>query len=202
MQVSAGYTGAKQDRARIATFTEEDANGKFAVSGTETSNFNPKQLSATATAGYDFALGNVTFGPRIGIEYYDIDSGTYSETGTSGLELTFYNVTNTSLQSVVGLQGSIALSTGFGAIVPQASMYWRHEFQNDQLTLQTSFVDDTRHTRFTYQTQPPDRDFFEINVGVSAFLAHSVQPFLNFRALVGQEFFTSYSATIGVRVPF
>ena len=34
----------------------------------------------------------------------------------------------------MGEQASVALSTGFGVIVPQASFCWKHEFDNDQRT--------------------------------------------------------------------
>ena len=53
-----------------------------------------------------------------------------------------------------------------------------------------------------FETDPPDRDYFNLGVGVSMVLANGFQPFLNFRQLVGYEDRSSFAVTLGLRVPF
>ncbi len=94
--------------------------------------------------------------------YTDFEN--YSEKGNSGLELTFYDDDMTSLQTTLIVQGStdISIKTRKGMVMSlQGSLAWKHEFDKDQRDVEVSFVDDTRAKRFTYQTEKPDRDFFE-----------------------------------------
>ncbi|MDH5669093.1 MAG: autotransporter outer membrane beta-barrel domain-containing protein, partial [Nitrospira sp.] len=86
--------------------------------------------------------------------------------------------------------------------VPHASVDWKHELSNDQRNVQVSFVGDMRAKRFTYQTESPDRDWFEINAGVSAALPHGLQSYVNYRVLVGHSFFDSHAGMIGLRYTF
>ena len=88
------------------------------------------------------------------------------------------------------------------AFVPQASLTWKHEFENDPRDIAVSFVGDTRGTRFSYQTEAPDRDWGEINVGVGAVSPRGIQLFGNFRTLAGSKYFDSRAVTIGLRLSF
>ena len=56
--------------------------------------------------------------------------------------------------------------------------------------------------RFLFQTDRPDRDYFNLGVGVSMVLANGFQPFLNFRELVGYNDRSSHTVNVGLRVPF
>ena len=44
-----------------------------------------------------------------------------------------------------------------------------------------------QNRRFLFQTDPPDRDYFNLGVGVSMVLPKGMQPFLNFRELLGYK---------------
>jgi outer membrane autotransporter protein len=207
LQLSAGYARKTYNRDRIATFTQLDADGNVDFStvpfGTVVNaDHNAGEVRVSALAGYDYPIGNVTISPRAGFDFYHLNFGTYSETGSTGLELTFHDDAQTSLQTRLGVQALASFSTGFGLVVPQASFDWIHEFENDQRNVQVSFVDDTRAKRFTYQTEPPDRDWLEINAGVVVVLPNGLQVFGNYRTIVGNSIFDSQAGTIGLRVAF
>lgn len=205
LQITAGYARKQYERSRIATFTQFQSDGTtvdFFRQGREKGDYDADEAHVSALAGYDHPIGNVTISPRVGLDWTHIDFDTYSETGDSGLELTFHNDKQTSLQSSVGLQTSVALSTGFGVVIPTASVDWNHEFENDQRRVEVSFVEDTRAKRFKYETEKPDRDWCEINAGVVMVLPHEFKIFGNYRTLVGHSFIDNYAGTIGVRYSF
>jgi uncharacterized protein YhjY with autotransporter beta-barrel domain len=207
LQVAAGYARKTYDRDRIATFTQLNSDGSLNFStvpfGTVVNaDYSANEARVNALVGYEYPIGNVTISPRAGVDFYHLNFGTYSETGSTGLELTFHDDAQTSLQTRLGVQALASFSTGFGLVVPQASFDWMHEFENDQRNVQVSFVDDMRGKQFTYQTEPPDRDWLEINAGVVVVLPNGLQVFGNYRTIVGNSIFDSQAGTIGLRVAF
>ncbi|CAG0978043.1 Lipase 1 [Geobacteraceae bacterium] len=204
VQVTAGYARKQYDRDRIATFTQFAADGTrvYNFSGSENADYDADEVRVGALAGYDFPVGNVTISPHAGLDWAHIDFDTYSETGASGLELTYYDDERDSFQSTVGVQAQVGFQTGFGVLVPQASVDWMHEFENNQRTVDVSFVGDTRAKQFTYKTASPDRDWLEINAGVVAVLPNDLQVFANYRTLVGHSYYDSHTATVGLRMSF
>jgi len=201
VQFSGGYARNTTDRTRTATFTQLESGGgvDFSTSGTPATDFSANEYRAGGLAGYDFIIKKFTIGPRLGIEWVRTDFDTFSEVGDSGLELVYHDDQIDSLQTTLGVQGSAAFSTSFGVVVPQVGITWKHEFLNDQRDVQVSFVGDTRAKRFIYQTESPDRDFFDINAGVVIALPMGIQTFANVRTLAGHSFFNESSVTIGAR---
>jgi len=201
IQASGGYARRSNERNRVARFVSDDVT-PFSRTGVPAADFDPDEFSAGILAGYDYVAGNVTIGPRIGLDWINTDFKSYSERGSSGLELTFHDDDMTSLQTTLGVQGSAAISTRYGVLSPQVSFAWKHEFQNDQREVQVSFVYDTLAQRFTYQTQPPDRDFFDLNMGLVFVLPKGTQVFANYRTVLGYSFFDSNAFSVGLRKKF
>jgi outer membrane autotransporter protein len=197
IQVYGSYTSKSNERERLTSFTDE--NDEVTL-GRPLSDFDTNQYSAGILGGYDFPLQHFTIGPRLGLDWVRSEIDSYNEIGDSGLELRFAEDNITSLQSTVGLMGSAAFSADFGVVVPQLSIYWKHEFKDDKRHPNVSFVDDTQSVEFSFETDEPDRDFFELNAGVSFVLPHGFQSFLNFTALLGHDFYDGYAGTIGLRL--
>jgi len=203
LQAYGGYALMSNERERLAVFREVYISAPpFTATGTPEANFDADQYSVGLLAGYDLPLGALTIGPRAGIDWSRIEYDTYSETngeGLSGLELTFHDDEEKSLLTTLGLTASITGSTNFGVVVAQQSIYWKHQFNQDQRDVEVSFVGDTRAKRFTYKTEAPDQSFFEFNAGFSVILPKGIQAFVNFRTLFGHEFLKSHAGTIGLR---
>ena len=198
VQATAGYAAKDYDRTRIAFFEM----GATAGPGPAKGDYDGDEFSAGIQAGYDYTIGNITIGPRLGFDVVNTDFDSYSETGSTGLELVFHEADQTSLQSRLGVTGTVALSTSFGVVLPQISVNWVHEFDDDQRTEDFSFVQDTNAISFQYQDEEPDRDFFELAVGVASVLPNGWMPFVEFRALVGHDYLDSYAGSLGFRVEF
>lgn len=171
-------------------------------SGRASSNSDSNEFSASILVGYDHLISKVTVGPRVGLNYSNTQILNYSEVGGTGLELVYDDQWINSLQSVLGMVVSMPLSTGIGVFLPQISADFIHEFANSQRSVTVHFAEDLRAnpTRFKFLTDGPVRDFVNLTVGVSAVLPHGIQPFANFRAMVGNEQFTNYAGTFGIRV--
>ena len=65
-----------------------------------------------------------------------------------------------------------------------------------------SFVDDSRPKRFSYQTEKPDRNWYEINAGVIAVLPFDLQVFGNYYVIAKQDIYDSHGLTLGIRADF
>src|SRR5262249_39732893 len=107
-----------------------------------------------------------------------------------------------SLTTNVGFFASMAISTGFGVLVPQGTFEYVHEFENDQHSLGFSFVYAPTRPRFLYQTDFPDRDFFNLGLGTVLFLPDVKSVFVSVRELLGSNTRTATTVTAGIRLPF
>lgn len=193
-----GYTWVDYAFDRRAAFTASTA----AVAGSTSASSHGDEVRAGLSAGYDFVVGPVTVGPRVGINYRDAVIDGFHESGRTGLELIYDDQHSDSLTTSAGLFGSVAISTGFGVIVPQATAEYVHEFLNDQRTVGFSFSGDAARRRFRFQTDRPDRDYFFVGVGAVVVLPGGVSPFVNYRELLGHRDRSSHTVTAGLRFAF
>jgi outer membrane autotransporter protein len=202
VQATMGYAFKEYDRTRSvsASITDPIPAPGNPISGSARGDYNGSELSMGVLMGYDHVIGSMTIGPRLGVDWIYNEFDSYTEQGGSGLDLVFDESDQTSLQSRVGLAGTMAISTGFGVIVPQVNADWVHEFANAQRTLAFSFADDTNRVGFAFQNESPDRDFFELAVGISAVLPNGWLPFVQFRTIAEHEFLESYVGTAGLRI--
>ncbi len=201
IHVVLGRSAQDFDVERDVRFTVMDPNTRV-LSGTTTSETDGLIYSAGAQFGYDHSVRQVTFGPRVGVNYSRTTIDAFVETGTSGLELRLDDQTVTSFQGVAGFYGSLALSVGSGVVLPQATVEYVHEFEDSPDLLDAQFAEDLRGTNaatFHYETNAPDSDFFNLEVGVAAVFPRGIQPYINLRAMLGNTHFDNLAGTIGVR---
>lgn len=200
LDVSLGYTRHNYLVARPVSYVELGSGDT--LSGRASSNSEGNEFIVRAIAGYDHSIGPVTIGPRIGLNYSNLGINGYTENQGGGLALTYKDQTIHSFQSTVGIQGSAAVNTSYGVWVPQATADFVHEYENDQRFITVQFAGDARAnpTRFTFRTDNPDRNFFNLGIGTILVLPNGIQPFVNFRAMVGNSQFDNYAGTVGIRI--
>jgi len=85
------------------------------------------EFQTSVSGGYDFTFDNFTVGPRLGIHYLRTEYNAFTETGTP-MALNYPDQVEDSLTSTLGFQGSVAISTSFGVVVPQVNAEYVHEF--------------------------------------------------------------------------
>ena len=201
VQVSGGYFRNNYLVSRLAT-ASLTAFPPRNVQGLASSNSNGDVLSLNLLTGYDHAFGRFTVGPRIGMNYSHTTIHGYRESGSTGIELQYEDQFINSLQSTLGVQASAAISTAFGVLVPQVNADYIHEFANSQRFIHVQFAEDFRSnpTKFTFQNEVPVRNYFNLGTGLLAVLPNGWQPFVQFRAMVGNNQFNNYAGTLGLRV--
>ncbi len=198
---SVGYMRQNFDIER-AVFFDDDNDGLDTFQGQNRGTPRGNQYQGQVNAGYDFHMDTVTIGPIVGVNYLYDAVDDYSEHGNTGLELEYSELNQQSLTSRVGAHGSIAISTSFGVIVPQVTGEYVHEFMDRQRKIDFRFAEDANQTRFSFQNDDPDRDYFEVGAGVVLQLANGVAPFVSFRTLLGYNQFASRQVTAGARFEF
>jgi outer membrane autotransporter protein len=107
------------------------------------------------------------------------------------------------VQSSLGAAATVAIAIPGGTLWPQLSAAWVHEYANGARHINASYVDASPRTTFTFQREPPARDWANIGLGVSAsFKNGHLWPFAQFTTVQGNENFVSYGGTAGLRVSF
>ena len=208
---------------RIRDFPATDPRSLVAVNGKALSDADGDEYRAGINVGYDFVFGILTVGPRLGVNYKHLDIGRFAERGrgattcftnaastavctssnASGLELAYDRQQQDFLRSVAGIYGSLAFSTAVGVLLPQTTLEYVHEFLDDQRTIRFRFVEDNAgRTKFGFQTDPPDRNYFLVSVGLALQLPRGIAPFINYRGMFGYSNERSHTVTAGVRFAF
>jgi outer membrane autotransporter protein len=197
-----GYARQENRNNRLAT-ASSTATPPLTVEGHTSADYGENQYTAGILAGYDQPIGTVLIGPRLGLAFSYESFDSFKEDGDTGLELRYNNLNQTSMQSSLGLQAAVGIDTSFGILVPQASLAWVHEFLNDDRNIDARLVEATPSApSFTFQREPPARDWANISLGVSALLPNGLQPSVQFATIQGNENFVSYGGTIGLQKTF
>lgn len=195
-----GYARKDYEVQRVVSFV--DGATVVVPPSAISSDTDGNEFSVRGLVGYDVPIRRFTVGPRAGFNYVYTDIDGFTEQGSTGMELIFDDRSRTSLQSSVGVQASAAFSTGFGVLAPQINLDWIHEFEDDQQSIDVQFAGDLQATptKFIFNSDDPDRDFFSLRVGLVAVLANGIQPFIEYRQIFGHSFFDTYGGSIGLRL--
>ncbi|MDX0574268.1 autotransporter domain-containing protein [Sinorhizobium medicae] len=170
-------------------------------------------LSADIHTGYDWDISGVTIGPRFSLNTWwkSIDAYAESEAAgnrqtvpITGAGLRYEEQDISSVQTRIGLAVSKPLVLNTLIVVPFIQLDYIHEFANDQRTIRASFVEDRRPNpfSFTFKSNPPDRDFFEIRSGIVAEIFSGGVAYLDGRAILGHDLVENYGVKGGLRIAF
>lgn len=203
IQVSGGYSNNNYLVSRLANvFIAGSGGPDRSATGFASSNTNGDIFSANVLAGYDHPIGMFTIGPRLGFNYMNTHIHSFAESGATGIEMQYNDQYVNSVQTLLGVQGQAAINTGWGVLVPQVNADYIHEYANSQRFINVQFVEDLRAnpTKFAFQNEAPVRNWFNLGTGLIMVLPNGWQPFVNFRAMVGNEQFNNYAGTFGARI--
>lgn len=181
--------------------------GVTSVNQTAQGDTDGSQVSFSFGAGYDVNIGGWTISPLARLEYMKLDIDGYRERINNtaagfGLTLAFEDQTVESLVNVLGTQASYAISTGFGVLLPQVRVEWRHEFKNDRRTITARFINDPTRTPLVLVTDNPDRDYFNLGTGLSGTFRGGVSAFVYYETILGLADVSVHTVSLGVRLEF
>jgi len=160
------------------------------------------QFTLSLGGGYDFNRASMQLSSFARINYVNADIDGYSEDTLTGLELSYGDQNVESLATQFGGQVSYAISTSSGVFIPQARFEWVHEFKDDTRAINAQFLYDPSDTGFQFKTDNPDRNYFNLGLGVSATFAEGKSGFIFYEATLGQENVEQHSISAGVRIDF
>lgn len=160
--------------------------------------------SASISGGADFHWGALEIGPTLGLDYKQVSVEGYTESGPSGLDLTYGGMTADSLVSQLGGYATYAWKTPWAVILPQVRLRYLHEFMNNQRTESVEFAADTlpgaSARAFDIYTDQPDRDYFDWHAGVVMQFAHGIAGYLDYGGITGLQYMSMHQFDFGVRV--
>jgi len=203
MDVALGYSKQSGDRSRFTFYEKpQPPNPPRLFGGEVAGDIDADEYNANVVMGFDIPVGKYTIGPRLGVDYARVEIDKFTESGGTGLELSYNDDTVKSLKTTIGIQATTAFSMDFGVLSVQLNADWTHEGENDQRDIFVQFAQDGRTVpkTFSFQTESPDREFFHIGGGVVAVLPNGIQTFANLEVLLGHDYLDNYVATIGLRI--
>jgi outer membrane lipase/esterase len=159
-------------------------------------------FSISTSFGYDLGSGPWHYGPMLAVSYLNLQVDGFTETGASGLELSYGSQEADSLQLQAGLNVGYDASVGFGVLSPYARVTYVNEQENESQSIRASYASDPLGAIFLIQSDDPDTSFFRWGVGVAAVFANSLSAYLDYDSVAGLDSVDYGEFTAGVRWSF
>ncbi|HEY6927572.1 MAG TPA: autotransporter domain-containing protein [Steroidobacteraceae bacterium] len=163
-----------------------------------------REYNFAVTSGYSFNREAWEFGPTLELDYHHVNVKAFTESGPSGLDLDVSGLATSSLVSKFGGMASYALKTRWFVMLPQMSVRYLHEFQNNPRTEAMQFAADTlpgaSDRAFAVYTNAPDRNYFEWKASLLFQFPHAIVGFIDYGSLVGLSNISTRELNVGLRL--
>ena len=160
------------------------------------------QQGASLGLGYDWNLGSLGLNGFTRGLYNRVEIDSFNETGAGVLNLELGEQEVTSILYEAGLEASYPLSFSWGVMNPVARFSYFHEFENDVRVLGGSFVFDSSNETFNLFTDTPDRNYFNLGLGLQFTFAKSRLLYFMFDTDLARDDLDLYTLTFGYRQQF
>ncbi|MEW8324849.1 MAG: autotransporter domain-containing protein [Candidatus Thiodiazotropha taylori] len=160
------------------------------------------------SAGYEYHRNALTITPYGRLAYTRAEIDAYSEQASNpnaagaGSMLRIEDQELKSMVLVVGGNLSYTLNLPSAVLMPHFRFEWEHEFSDDSRFINARFVSDPTQSSFSIETDEPDRDYFNLGLGLSAVFAHGKTGFLSYETRLSQDNVTLNRITAGIRIEF
>lgn len=205
--VSYTHSDFDQDRNIIYSIAAI-GGGTTTVNNTAVSDTESEEWAVSLTAGRNFLVGTWVATPYVRFEYADIEIDGFTETmananaNGAGLALSIDGQDFESVMTTAGGRLTTEIASAFGALFPEISFEYVHEFKNSNDPITGRFVNDTSGTTISLLTDGPDRNFFNIGAGVTAALSDTTSGFFRYQGLFGYEDLDLHAFEVGLRMRF
>ena len=172
------------------------------IDRTATGNLDGLQFSTYLDIGYDWTIGNFTFGPILAAQYTYVSISPFTEQGAGSLNLQVDQQSISSLRSSVG--GRIAYTwkmTKHVTLIPEVRMFWQHEFLGDSRNIDAS-LDGGNVGGFDFNTSAPERDSVFAGAGVIAQLGPDWVASCYYNVDFGRQNYIAQMVSVGVEWKF
>ena len=93
------------------------------------------------------------------------------------------------------------ISTRRGVFTPGLRIEWEHEYKDDGRFITSRFVEDPT-AGFSFATDDPDRNYFNIGLNIAGTLPGGNSFFIDYERIVGLDDVTSNTINVGFRMEF
>ena len=205
-----GYTHNDHDQERNIRYSISGFGipALTQVDNTADSSNDSDEWSFSLQLGRTFQLGGVALGPYARYDFATTDIDGYRETMSrpnangAGLAVAIDGQDYDSHILALGAQAYTDFRAGSTLLVPQVSAEYVHEYDNDNEPITGRFVDALSDTSFSIPTDDPDRDYFNVGAGLTAFVQDDLQLYLQYQAQLGYADLDLYNVQAGMKVDF
>ena len=153
--------------------------------------------------GYDFDIGNFSWGPFTTLQYTYIGVQGFTETGAGALNLDVDPYNSSSLLYTLGAQAAYNWKVSDKVIItPTAFAGWQHEFLQNGYGINSTFATGGPAAPFNYNTSSPARDNFYGGVGVTVGVGESWQATFIYSASAANQDNSSQNLYLGLGYKF
>ncbi|MEN8218450.1 MAG: autotransporter outer membrane beta-barrel domain-containing protein [Pseudomonadota bacterium] len=177
------------------------------INQTAFSNNDSDQHALGLGVGYHFNRQAFTFTPNARLDYVKTDIDGFSEKFNdpapgSSLGFAIDSQKVKSLTLTLGIQADYAISQSWGILIPHANLDYVHEFKDDVRQLTGRFLEDAGGETFTWNSDAPDRDYFNLGLGISAQFSQGRAAFIRYEGTLGLRDVDRHAIMAGVRLEF
>ncbi len=164
------------------------------------------EYAISLSGGYEYSRNALTFGPYGRLGYIQTSINSYTESASnpggvgSGSVLTIDNQDVDSITAVLGSQVSYAISARDAVYLLQLNGEWEHEFRDNSRAISAQFAYDPTRTSFDIASDSPDRNYFNLGLGVTAVFANGRSGFFHYESRLGQDNIRQYWINGGIRI--
>ncbi|MDH5378185.1 MAG: autotransporter outer membrane beta-barrel domain-containing protein, partial [Gammaproteobacteria bacterium] len=170
------------------------------VNATASSDPQGSYVNAVLGSGYDYAFRNgFSVGLNATLAYSSSTIEAFEETSAGGLNLALEEQKIESMVFSLGTQMQKPVGTRYGVFLPQFSVHWNHEFQQEGTPIRARFVNDPFGTQFSFTTEERDQDYLLIAAGASLVVPGGLTAFFNLDTQLLIDNFEQSSVALGVR---
>ena len=182
------YADNKVDARRILNLGFNDF--------TATATYNAKAWQGNAALGAIFTAGRVNLQPMVSVNYTNLDTDGYTETGAQNFNLIINSQNTDSLTSDVALRATGHFNIGSTNFIPDLKVAWRHEYNDGRQSFDAAFLEDP-NTIFNIESSRISADSAVLQAGFVAGLTQNVNIFAHYNGLYNSDA-TSNAASGGV----
>jgi len=198
-----GWNDYDQRRSVRYRLQNTDVNQNF------DSDYSGRQLFADLGAGYRFTRGDLSFGPELRLSYLDVRVDSFQERPGAGGAGSAWAVAVEqqdlqSLVSSVGGRASYLIDRPWGTLQPQIEFGWLHEFNDDRRLVRGRFLEGAAvpDNLFQLVTDPVDKDYFRLGLGLSARFNRGPSALIQYRTLFDYRNLEDHAITTELRWEF
>ncbi len=159
-----------------------------------------RELLVGVGLGYDASLGGATsVGGYARLSRVETDVDGYAESGAGPFNLAIGDQNQESLLAEAAFELSRAASRRWGVLQPVLRVSYFQELADDSRLIRGRFVDDAGRNEFAVPTDPPDRSFFNLSVGLTATLARGRSAYLFYDTDLERDDLDLYTLSAGLR---